>query len=105
MRYAHILLEQRLRMPEDRQAVRRLMAAAGFAPMRPTKSDFHIGRETLRVGWAQLRRGQAGSSKAASLRLLNGQLPVLEAAAHCVQQAWPMLLAGGQGAGKGFLQF
>lgn len=33
------------------------------------------------------------------MQLLNGQLPVLESVAHCLQQAWPVLLAGGQGRG------
>lgn len=35
-----------------------------------------------------------------SLLLLNSQLPAMEAVAHCINQGWPVLLAGGQGRGK-----
>jgi hypothetical protein len=34
-----------------------------------------------------------------SLQLLNGQLGVIESVAHCVEQNWPVLLAGGNGTG------
>jgi len=54
-----------------------------------------LTRNFLHAGQA-LHSSREGSS---SLQLLNGQLGVLESVTHCVQQGWPVLLAGGQGTG------
>ena len=54
--FAGMLLEQRLRTPKDRLAVRELLLARGFELAEASKPSSAISATALQIGWAHLPR-------------------------------------------------
>ncbi|EAW14070.1 AAA family ATPase midasin [Aspergillus clavatus NRRL 1] len=100
--FLDIVISERFRSEEDRQMVSQLYQRV-FTDIPPAaKSYYHnLTTEYFQVGFGVMRRDSIVQQTPEShMRILPGDLPILESLMLCIEQSWPSILVGPSGCGK-----
>ncbi|PWY89383.1 midasin [Aspergillus sclerotioniger CBS 115572] len=100
--FLEVIISQRFRSEEDRQLVSTLYKQVFSDAPTHDKSYYHnLTPDYMQVGLGIMQRDlllQETSSP--QMRILPGDLPILESLMLCIEQAWPSILVGPSGCGK-----
>ncbi|PYH91361.1 midasin [Aspergillus ellipticus CBS 707.79] len=100
--FLDVVISQRFRSAEDRQLVSRLYKQVFNDTPTHAKSYYHnLTPDHLQVGLGIMQRDMLLQETAdPQMRILPGDLSILESLMLCIEQAWPSILVGPSGCGK-----
>ncbi|GLA60542.1 hypothetical protein AtubIFM54640_001021 [Aspergillus tubingensis] len=100
--FLEVIISQRFRSEEDRQLVSKLYKTVFSDASTHAKSYYHnLTTEYVQVGLGIMQRDLLLQETASpQMRILPGDLPVLESLMLCIEQSWPSILVGSSGCGK-----
>ncbi|PWY71646.1 midasin [Aspergillus heteromorphus CBS 117.55] len=100
--FLEVVISQRFRSEEDRQLVSRLYKQVFSNASTHAKSYYHnLTSDHLQVGLGIMQRDMLLQETAdPQMRILPGDVSILESLMLCIEQAWPSILVGPSGCGK-----
>lgn len=100
--FLDVIISQRFRTEEDRVLVSQLYEQVFNDTSADAKSYYHnLTPEYLQVGLGIMQRhALLQRTPEPAMRILPGDLPILESLILCIEQSWPSILVGSAGCGK-----